>query len=153
MTDRISSKREFTINHMSQAMSMPRQSSVTVTTVGLESRRCSLALPCRRLSIQTCYFPMTVPMSFLLLSPSVRGADCALGACCSQAISFIYDSGVKPSSFIFENHLRTPRRWRSRSSIKFLRWSSSFGADCVCGPCMRRRTDRRRRGLAPLARA
>ena len=124
---------------MSQAMSMPRQSSVTVTTVGLESRRCSLAMPCRRLSIQTCYFPMTVPMSFLLLSPSVRGADCACGACCSQAISFIYDSGVKPSSFIFENHLRTPRLLRS--SIKFLRRSSSFGADCVCGPCMRRRAD------------
>ena len=99
-------------------------------------------MPCRRLSIQTCYFPMTVPMSFLLLSPSIRGADCASGACCSQAISFIYDSGVKPSSFIFRNHLRTPRRWRSRSSIKFLRWSSSFGADCVCGPCMRRRADR-----------
>ena len=123
-------------------MSMPRQSSVTVTTVGLESRRWYLAMPCRRLSIQTCYFPMTVPMSFLLLSPSIRGADCASGACCSQAISFIYDSGVKPSSFIFRNHLRTPRRWRSRSSIKFLRWSSSFGADCVCGPCMRRRADR-----------
>ena len=148
MTDRISSKREFTINHMSQAMSMPRQSSVTVTTVGLESRRWYLAMPCRRLSIQTCYFPMTVPMSFLLLSPSVRGADCALGACCSQAISFIYDSGVKPSSFIFRNHLRTPRRWRSRSSIKFLRWSSSFGADCVCGPCMRRRADRPTDGAA-----
>ena len=49
-------------------MSMPRQSSVTVTTVGLESRRWYLAMPCRRLSIQTCYFPMTVPMSFLLLS-------------------------------------------------------------------------------------
>ena len=138
-------------------MSMPRQSSVTVTTVGLDFRVSALlsgsALPTFIYSDMLFSNDCANVFSSFSVYPRRRLRIRRLLQACSQAISFIYDSGVKPSSFIFRNHLRTPRRWRSRSSIKFLRWSSSFGADCVCGPCMRRRTDRRRRGLAPLARA
>ena len=50
----------------------------------------------------------------------------AHGACCSRAISFIYDSGVKPSSLIFENHLPTPRA-RAAAARACARLSRFFG--------------------------